>query len=406
MKYFRKLIFWCHLAVGVTAAVIILIMSATGVLLTYERQMIAWADTRGLDAGPPAPDAPRMESGLLLRNVQEVYPGTPTAITWHSNRQAPVEVAFGRERTVFINAYTGAVLGEGAQGIRTFFRFVTDLHRWLATAGDNRAAGRAITGAANLGFLFLVMSGFYLWWPRNWSRRAIRNVIFFRRKRSPKARDFNWHNVIGFWSLVPLFAVVLSGVVISYPWASDLVYRVVGEEAPVRRGRGGGPPAPAGRDLPGETGYLDLTGMDALLHRAESRVPDWRKISLQLPVPEEEPVSLSIDRGTGGQPQKRARLLLDPATGQEVDWIPFEAGSRGQRLRSILRFAHTGEVLGLFGQTVAGIVSLGATVLVWTGLALSLRRFRSWRNRKARKNLPGHFRTHRIQERINANLDL
>jgi len=47
-----------------------------------------------------------------------------------------------------------------------------------------------------------------------------------------------------------------------------------------------------------------------------------------------------------------------------------------------LRFAHTGEVLGLPGQTVAGLVSLGAAVLVWTGLALAWRRFRAWRGRR------------------------
>ena len=52
-------------------------------------------------------------------------------------------------------------------------------------------------------------------------------------------------------------------------------------------------------------------------------------------------------------------------------------------MRSILRFAHTGEVLGFAGQTIAGLVSLGATLLVYTGLALSWRRFWSWRRRTA-----------------------
>ena len=47
----------------------------------------------------------------------------------------------------------------------------------------------------------------------------------------------------------------------------------------------------------------------------------------------------------------------------------------------ILRFAHTGEVLGLPGQTIAGIASAGAVVLVYTGLALALRRFVAWRRR-------------------------
>ena len=70
---------------------------------------------------------------------------------------------------MFANPYTGAILGEGSQRTRAFFRNVTDWHRWLGAKGDNRNVARAITGACNLGFLFLVMSGFYLWWPRNWN---------------------------------------------------------------------------------------------------------------------------------------------------------------------------------------------------------------------------------------------
>ena len=37
---FRKILFWAHLSCGVAAGLIILLMSATGVLLTYERQML------------------------------------------------------------------------------------------------------------------------------------------------------------------------------------------------------------------------------------------------------------------------------------------------------------------------------------------------------------------------------
>jgi len=47
-----------------------------------------------------------------------------------------------------------------------------------------------------------------------------------------------------------------------------------------------------------------------------------------------------------------------------------------------MRFAHTGEVLGLAGQTVAGVASAGAVVLVWTGMALALRRARAWLSRR------------------------
>ncbi len=390
MKQFRKIIFWCHLVTGVAVAIVVVVMSVTGVLLTYQRQLTAWADTRGLDGGPPMPDAQPLPIEELLLRLEQADFGAPTSITWQAGGQAPVAVAYGRERTLFVNAFTGAVLSEGSQGVRAFFRTVTDWHRWLGASGDNRSVGRAVTGACNLGFLFLVVSGFYLWWPRNWTRNVLRNVTFFRRGLSPKARNFNWHNVIGFWSLAPLLLIVASGVVISYPWASDLVYQIAGEPPPAGRGPGGGPgrPAPAPETGPEAlvlTPTPDFLALDHLRDRAARQLPDWRSLSLQIPAAADSTVTFALDGGTGGQPQKRAQLTLRRTTGEQLRWEPFEAGSPGRRLRSILRFAHTGEVLGLAGQTLAGIVSLGVVLLVWTGLALSLRRFRSWQTRQTYK---------------------
>ena len=392
MKRVRAVLFWCHLATGIAVAAVVLVMAVTGVLLTYERQITAWADTRGLDAAPPAPDADRLGVEELIQRVAEADrqrgqdPGSPSSVAWRADPDAPVAVSYGRERTAYVNEYTGAVLGEGDEGVRAFFDGVTGWHRWLGAGDDGRSTGRAVTGACNLGFLFLVVSGLYLWWPRNWTRRALRNVTLFRRGLSPKARDFNWHNVIGVWSLVPLLVVVASGVVISYPWASDLVYAVVGEEAPAGRGPGGGGP-PGGVEGPPASARVPGGGdapLDVLVAQAEARVPDWRRLTLQVPAPADSTLTLDLDRGTGGQPQHRARLTLDRQSGAEVAWEPFEAETPGRRARSILRFAHTGEVLGVVGQTVAGLVSLGTALLVWTGLALSWRRFRAWRRRRQR----------------------
>ena len=49
--------------------------------------------------------------------------------------------------------------------------------------------------------------------------------------------------------------------------------------------------------------------------------------------------------------------------------------------RRWVRFLHTGEALGLPGQTLAGLASAAAALLVWTGLSLALRRFMRWRVR-------------------------
>jgi len=352
--------------------VVILIMCVTGVLLAYEKQITLWADTHAFKSAPPSTDARHLPVATLIEHARNSRGATPASITLRSDPSAPAEIGFGRETTpLFLNPYNGRVLGEGSQGVRSFFRTTTDWHRWLGAKGDNRNIARAITGACNLGFLFLVISGFYLWWPRNWSLKAVRNVTWFKRGLPAKARDFNWHNTIGFWSAGPLIIVVLSSVVISYTWAGNLVYRIVGETPPAPRATQPNANAEAKKDA--APAFNDL---DAAWLRAEQQAGDWQSISLALSSAGQ--LTFNIDRGTGGQPQKRAQLVLDRASGEVVRWEPFSSYSRGRQLRSILRFAHTGEVLGIAGQTIAGAVSLGGAVLVVTGLALALRRLWAW----------------------------
>jgi uncharacterized iron-regulated membrane protein len=352
-------------------------MSVTGVLLTYERQIARWADTRGYAVSQPSPGAPRLPVEELLNKARDTTAAAPTGITVYSDANAPAVMSFPGGRSLFVNSYNGEVFGEGSTRVRAFFRAVTEWHRWLGAGGDKRAAGRAVTGASNLLFLFIVASGFYLWWPRKWTRNSVRAVTWFRRGQSGKAQDFNWHNVIGFWSAVPLFVVVLSGVVISYTWASNLVFRVAGEEPPAQLQRGGSPVS--GGTQNGGGAPVPLEGLETLMTRAERQVEGWRSITMQMPVKADAPVTFAIDRGNGRQPHLRSQLVLKRATGEVVRWEPLSNNTPGRRLRSWLRFAHTGEVYGFAGQTIAGLASLGGAFLVYTGLSLAWRRFYAWK---------------------------
>lgn len=368
----RKLLFWPHLIAGTIAGIVILMMSVTGVLLMYEKQMIAWADEREYDFAVPR--TARLPVENLIAVVREAKGSDPASVTLRSDPSAPAIFALGREGNLYVNPYTGQVLGSGSPGVRAFFRTVTDWHRWFAAQGDKRPLGKAVTGACNLAFLFLVMTGFYLWWPKRWTWQHLKPVTTFRSGLSGKARDFNWHNVIGLWCAIPLFFVVLGATVISYPWASNLVYRLAGSEAPRQQG------PPRASNSEGRLGTLE--GLEKAWRTAEQSVPHWRTVTLRLPGSDRAPWAFTVDQGYAGQPQKRTTLTLNRSTGEVEKTEPFSSFDSGRRVRTWLRFVHTGEYYGLLGQTVAGVASAGATVLVWTGIALSLRRFRAWRSRK------------------------
>jgi uncharacterized iron-regulated membrane protein len=198
-------------------------------------------------------------------------------------------------------------------------------------------------------------------------------VVWFRTGLRSKALYFNWHNVFGVWTVVPLFLVVLSATVISYPWASNLVYTLTSTDAPAPGG---------GRARAGEP---DLAGVDSALARAEAAVPGWRTMALRLPTDSKAPASFTIAQGRAGQPQHRATVAVDRTTGEISMLERFQDQNLGRRTRSWLRFIHTGEYYGFIGQTIAGLASFAGVMLVWTGFALSLHRFFAWLKRRVRQ---------------------
>ncbi len=368
---FRKLLFWMHLCAGVGAGLIILMMSVTGVILTYERQMQVWED--GPYYSDPQPDQQRLPLDELLAAANQTKGFTATSLIVNSAEDAPLIARQGRSQTQHLNPYTAEIYKPHSDALSGFFSDVRSLHRWFLVTGDGRGTARNITGAANLLFLFLLLSGTCLWLPKiiNWATLKAR-IFFNPQVNNGQARDFNWHHVFAFWAAIPLLVIIPTASVFNYGWANNLVYTLAGDSPPQRQ-----PvvtPDPA--DEPAR-----LQSYESLLSTAKTYREGWRTISFSLPQPGAQTITLTIDEGDGGQPQLRHSLALDRESGEESAWVPFTHQAPGVQARRWVRFLHTGEALGLAGQTIAGLASAAGAILVWTGLALALRRFFRWRAR-------------------------
>ena len=369
----RRAIFWVHLAVGAAAAGVIFMLAVTGAILAYEAQINRWA-LRGYRADPPAPGRAHLGLDELLARADEERPAAAVAsAVLRRDPREPLAVRFDDGPALYIDRFTGEPLGDGDTRTRRFLRGVLSWHRWFALEGDFRLVGRTFTATANLGFLFLLVSGVWLWWPAVRSRTAWRHALWFRRGLRGRA-IFNWHRVVGFWSAVPLVVIAASGATISYRWAADLVHLLAGETPPRASSASSGPAARGGSS-PAPDAAASPVAWQTLAAQAAVAVPAWRTITIRRPESPRDPVAVTVDRGTGRQPSQSEDLLFDRATGELVGRGGYPTFSRGFRMRRWLRFAHTGEVYGVIGQSIAGLVSVAAAVLVWTGLAMSWRRF-------------------------------
>jgi uncharacterized iron-regulated membrane protein len=360
MKLARKTVFWLHLTVGLVAGVLVLIMSVTGVLMAYERQITDKADGFRITA---TAGTPVMEPAALMESLKRP---APSSVTFERDPDRPVTLQYGREKTRFVDPRTGADLGEGNVTVRKFFKFVLGWHRWLGRDGASQPVGKAIIGIGNMMFLFLVVSGIFLWFPKRWTRSGIKAITLFQKRLKGRARDWNWHNVLGFWTAIPLLVVVTCGTVISQPWATALVFKIAGETPPARKDKKGGPGSPV--TLPS-----DLSGLDAAFTAAKSANPEWQSIQLQLPF--HKHATFVVADSHRGRPDKRRTLTVDLATAAVTKSEGLTDLGTGRQARTWIRWIHTGEAGGLPGQTVAGLAAVSSGVLVWTGFALSWRRF-------------------------------
>ncbi|MCW1923199.1 PepSY domain-containing protein [Luteolibacter arcticus] len=359
----RKLVFWAHLVAGVSAGLLILMMASTGVLLSFERQITEATDGFKLE---PATKPANPEGLVSLR--QSDLKGA-TGLMVFSDATQPAAFQFGKEKTLFVHPETGVVLGEGAKKTRAFFQFVTGLHRWLAMKSDSQELGKNITSAAALVFFFLILSGLVIWIPKRWTRQGVKVIATFQRQLKGRARDWNWHNVLGIWFALPLLVITSTGLVIGYPWANNLVFRLAGENPPPPKGKGAPPGGMA-------SAAISTTGWNAAFATVQGRSPGWQSIQFQFPQGGGKEGVFQVFHSHRGRPDLRQVVTVDLASGEVRKVERFEDQSAGRRWRTWIRWIHTGEAGGWAGQLLAGLSAVAAITLVWTGLALAWRRWR------------------------------
>ncbi|MBK1833955.1 PepSY-associated TM helix domain-containing protein [Roseibacillus ishigakijimensis] len=417
----RRTLFWIHLVLGVAAGVVIALLCFTGAALAFQDDIEGWAEAslRRVEV-PPAP-AERLTIDEVVAAAREQEPELAiTAVEVARKPEQAWRIIVGRRDARWVNPYTGELLvaahPERVEGWHRFFNWNLRLHRWLLQEGESRSTGSAINGLANLAFLGLALSGLLLWWPA--SLRALRGVSLFNRKARGKARDFNWHNVIGFWCLLPLVVMIVTGVYFSYNWGRNLTDTLLGAspalilpEGGVATLRRGGPP-------------LSLEERFTIAVRA---FPRWE--TLRLPAASGRASADGRGRGQGGGGGRGrggpgsaggghnhgggghnhgggggrnpfairveesgftllhipSQILIHPRTGEILDTLSPDSLTLRQKLRTSIRSLHTGEAGRFAGKLIAFLACLGGLLLVYTGFALSIRRLARNLSGKKRK---------------------
>jgi uncharacterized iron-regulated membrane protein len=215
--WLRRALFQVHLWTGIGIGLYVLLMSVSGTVLIYRRQLAKeFSRETHILAGPGA----RMTVDELKQVAREDYPEyEATRIYERTNPDQPVEILLesGQKRLQrLFNPYTGADLGDP---LRPGFRFIL----WLADLHDNLLHGKAGLRWNAVGAIFtilLCLTGAIIWWPgiKHW-----RISLIVGWKENPKGLNWTLHSALGFWSLAFIAMWGISGLYLSIPESFNAV---------------------------------------------------------------------------------------------------------------------------------------------------------------------------------------
>lgn len=216
---FKFIIGRLHLWLGLASGIIVIFLGITGCILAFEKEIESLQSYRYVTAQ----HSPFLLPSVLKKAAAASLPGkAPHSVTYGKNSEAASLIYYNAEPefyyVIYINPYTAEVLKVKNMD-DDFFRIVImgHYHLWLPPA-----IGQPIVASATLIFLVMIISGIILWWPRNKAARRQRYSVKWN--ATFKRKNYDLHNVLGFYmSWVAIF-IALTGLVMGFQWFAKSVY--------------------------------------------------------------------------------------------------------------------------------------------------------------------------------------
>jgi uncharacterized iron-regulated membrane protein len=336
----RKLIFNLHLYGALLAGIFIVVIGTTGSVIAFETELDRLMNPRLFRVSPQARLLPAPE---LFLAAARAYPGQRIGnmrLPQSADDSAQFNVRGPKQ--VFIDPYTGAILGE-----RNPLTALNTIHQIHLRLLSGETGGNIVTAATGV-LLFLVLSGVYLWWPLK--RATV--------KRSGRGRRFSFdlHNTAGIYSAAFLLVLGVTGIAIHFDnRLEDYLHHRAGTQ---KIGRNPTSAASASRK-PIDAGQA----IDAALHE----IPGTRALMVVPPANAKASYLVALRFPEDLTPGGRSWVNVDQYSGKPLIAQNSRTVAAGTRTIIWNRAIHTGDAGGLLTKTLMSLSSLMLVVQAITG---------------------------------------
>lgn len=267
--------------------------------------------------------------------------------------------------TVFVNPYTAEVL-EVYSYRETFFYTMFALHRWLL--GGQDSVGKYIVGIATLIFLFILITGIILWFPK--TNRILVQRLKLKTDGSWKRLNHDLHIVLGFYSAIFLFIFAFTGLAWSFQWFNKGIYTVTRSEMKQ-------PEPPQSTIVAGKKAIT----YDEAYNTALASIENVEYYNLRKPTDSTGAFTINV-LPQGVHESASDNYYIDQFSGQLIGSLKFDDKNLGQRVRSTFKPVHTGSIFGWPSKIIAFITCLLGVSFPITGVIMWINRLKKERRRK------------------------
>ncbi len=204
----KKIFRYLHLWLGLASGLVVFVVAVTGCIYCFEKEIrsVVYKDVLSVEKGTTVQSLDQ-----LLSLVKKEYkkPGVKNIFIPEDSTSA-IQFNLKNKLSVYVNPYTGEITGTVNQRL---------------LLGE---IGEVITGVSAFIFLFMLISGIILWWPRG--KKFSKQNFTLKPNASAKRRNFDLHSILGFYASWIIVFTVFTGLIFSFKWVENSMFAMVGSK--------------------------------------------------------------------------------------------------------------------------------------------------------------------------------
>lgn len=394
-KIFRNI----HLWLSVPFGILITLICFSGAALVFEKEVMELCHrelyfVKKVEAAP-------LPMEQLMTKVAATLPDSVsvTGVNISSDPERAYQVTLSKPRraSMYVDQYTGEIMGKYERA--PFFNFMFRMHRWLLDSMKQDGGifwGKMIVGTSTLMFVFVLISGVVVWWPR--TRKALKNSLKIVANKGWRRFWYDLHVAGGMYALVFLLAMALTGLTWSFQWYRTGFYKTFGVEVQPGMGHGnaaanatakGGKREKSPEERSGRPGNRsekpEGRGEHSESREGRKRSPytNWQQVYEQLAEANPDYKLISVSDGSAsvalprfGNQRGTDRYKFNPRNGEITETTLYKDLDNSGKIRGWIYSVHVGSWGGMLTRILTFIAALVGASLPLTGYYLWIRRLK------------------------------